>query len=132
MEESVTYRKLVERKLAEGEARGKEDYDKLIKSKADVKKQVPDQLKVQYLYMRSFFTDKKITKGTETAYNFYRSQLISQWMKTSPYLQGMAALALHRTGDKQTPRSMLASLKETAIVNEEMGMYWKDQRFGFS
>jgi hypothetical protein len=44
----------------------------------------------------------------------------------------MIALALNRTNDKVTPTAILKSLKETSITNEELGMYWKDNRFGYS
>jgi len=38
----------------------------------------------------------------------------------------MIALALFRTGDKSTANNIVKSLKENALTNEEMGMYWKD------
>ncbi len=47
-------------------------------------------------------------------------------------MQSMIALALHRTKDMQTPKDIVSSLKETALLNEEMGMYWKDNQFGYS
>jgi hypothetical protein len=46
-------------------------------------------------------------------------------------MQGMIALALHRAGDAATTAAILKSLKETSITNEEMGMYWKNQRTGW-
>ena len=44
----------------------------------------------------------------------------------------MIAVWLHRTGDRQTPASILKSLQETAVLNEETGMFWKDNSFGDS
>lgn len=109
-----------------------EDYERLIKSKADLKKQQLSYLQIQYLYMRSFFPEHALPKATQTAYNYYRKQAQSFWMKQNKYMQGMIALSLNRTGDKQTPAAILSSLKETALASEEMGMYWKDNRFGYS
>jgi hypothetical protein len=43
----------------------------------------------------------------------------------------MIALALHRYNDKSTPMAIIKSLKENALYNEEMGMYWKDNYEGF-
>ncbi len=43
----------------------------------------------------------------------------------------MIAIALHRTGDKTVPKAIMASLKENALVNEEMGMYWKETNTGY-
>jgi Bacterial Alpha-2-macroglobulin MG10 domain len=42
----------------------------------------------------------------------------------------MIALALHRTKDEATPKAIIKSLKENAIVKEEMGMYWKEWSTG--
>ena len=110
----------------------KEDYDNLVKHKADLKNQNIGYLEIQYLYMRSFFPEQKIAAASQTAFNFYRKQSQQFWTKQNKYAQGMTALALHRTGDAQTAKAILKSLKETAITNEEMGMYWKDNSFGYS
>ena len=46
-------------------------------------------------------------------------------------MQGMIALNLFRTSDIKTANDILGSLKENAIVNEEMGMYWKENKSGY-
>ena len=109
----------------------KEDYDELVKNKAVLSQQHISYIHVQYLYMRSFFPEYKITENATTAYNYFRKQAQQFWVKQSKYMQGMTALALSRTGDAATPAMILKSLKETAIKNDEMGMYWKDQRRGW-
>ncbi|ANE50370.1 alpha-2-macroglobulin family protein [Flavisolibacter tropicus] len=110
----------------------KQDYDRLIKAKANLKIQPCDPLQAQYLYMRSMLLDYSISKDVQTAYNYYRKQAQTQWTKAGKNGQGMIALALHRTGDTKTPVAILKSLKERALISEEMGMYWKDNSFGFS
>lgn len=102
----------------------KEDYDRLIKNKTDLKKYSPGYLQVQYLYMRSFFPEYAIDKNYRTAYNYFRKQSQLFWVNQNKYMQGMIALALSRTGDTKTPSDILRSLKETAIVNDDLGMYW--------
>jgi hypothetical protein len=109
----------------------KEDYDYLIKYKVNLKQQNIGYTQVQYLYMRSFFPEYKIPAAIQTAYNYYYKQAQQYWVKQSKYMQGMMALALHRTGDTKTPAAILKSLQETSITNEELGMYWKDQRSGW-
>ena len=109
----------------------KEDYDNLVKYKADLKKENIGYSEIQYLYMRSFFSEIKIPQASQTAYNYYRKQSQLFWMKQDKYMQGMIALSLYRTADKQTPISILKSLKETSITNEELGMYWKDMNNGW-
>jgi hypothetical protein len=110
----------------------KQDYDNLIKSKADLSKQQPGSINIQYLYLRSFFPELPVPLFAQQAYTYYRKQSQLFWMKENKYMQSMVAIALHRTKDLQTPKDILRSLKETALLNEEMGMYWKDIQFGYS
>lgn len=109
----------------------KKDYDDLIKYKTDLKKYSPGYSEIQYLYMRSFFPEYKIPTASQTAYTYFRTRTQQTWTPQSKYMQGMIALALHRTGDTKNPAAILKSLKETAVVNEEMGMYYKNQRRGW-
>ena len=103
----------------------KEDYDYLIKYKANLKSQNIGYTQIQYLYMRSFFPEYKIDAASQTAYNYYQKQSQQYWVGQGKYMQGMIALALHRIDDAKTPAAILKSLKETSITNEELGMYWK-------
>lgn len=109
----------------------KESYDNLIKHKINLKQDNIGYTEIQYLYMRSFFPEIKIAAASQTAVNYYTEQVKQYWTKKSKYMQGMITLALHRGKDTQTPAAILKSLKETSISNEEMGMYWKDQRSGW-
>ncbi len=109
----------------------KEDYDLLIKHKADLKQQQTGYTQIQYLYMRSFFPEQKIPQASQAAFRFYQQQAKQFWMKANKYSQGMTAIALNRIGDKQTPAAILKSLKETSITDEELGMYWKDNNYGY-
>ena len=52
-------------------------------------------------------------------------------MKQNTYMRALIALSLQRTGDKQTAAKIIAALKETAITNPELGMYWKDMTGGY-
>ncbi len=89
------------------------------------------ELPVQYLYMRSFFNDYGIPGYVFPAINYYRKKVREGWLQTSKYMQGMIALALFRTGDVQTARTIIASLRQYAIRDEEKGMYWKDMQGGY-
>ncbi len=109
----------------------KKDYDDLLKYKTDLKKYSPDYSIVQYLYMRSFFPEYKISAANTKAYDYFKSRAQLTWTQQNKFMQGMIALALHRSGEKVTPASILKSLKETSIKHEELGMYWKDARRGW-
>ncbi len=109
----------------------KEDYDNLIKSKSDINKNNTSYLQVQYLYMRSFFSEYGIPGETFNAANYYRKQSQQFWLQQNRYMQGMIALALNRSGDHKTAGDILKSLQQNAVLNPEMGMYWKENRSGY-
>lgn len=110
----------------------KEDYDRLVKTKASLTKDQIGDFHIQYLYMRSFFADRKVPQASQAAFNFYRKQAQQFWKNKTKYLQGMMALVLSRSNDAVTAKAIINSLKETSMNSEELGMYWKDNRFGYS
>ena len=118
--------KIVEIGLPYLDARLKDEYDQLLKHKADLKNNQLSAMAVQYLYMRSFYPHYAVSKESQKAYDFFTAQAKKYWLSQNKYLQGMIALALHRNGDQKLAGDILASLKENAINNEGLGMYWKD------
>lgn len=87
-------------------------------------------IQIHYLYMRSFFPEENISKELAEVMKYYYGQADKYWLSRNNYEQGMLALALHRADRAATPAKILASLKERAIKNDEMGMYWKTS-FGY-
>ncbi len=104
----------------------KADYDELIKLNIHLKNNNLSSTAIQYLYMRSFFTEIPVNPVAQTAYNYYLQQSKKYWLSNAKYLQAMIALSLNRTKDVRTPAAIIKSLKENAINNEELGMYWKE------
>ncbi|MEO6684879.1 MAG: alpha-2-macroglobulin family protein, partial [Dyadobacter sp.] len=72
----------------------KEDYDKLIKSKSDLRNNNTGYQHVQYLYMRSFFSEYGIAGETVKAASYYRKQTQQFWLQQNRFMQGMIALSL--------------------------------------
>ena len=85
-----------------------------------------DYYAIQYVYMRSFFLD--IPFQNKEAYNYYFGQAKKYWTAQSHYMQAMIALAMHRSQETIIANDIIASLKENSIDNEEMGMYWKQNK----
>ncbi len=108
----------------------KKDYDDLKKHHSELKNNNLSGIAIQYLYMRSFFSDYPIVKETQTAFNYYREQSKKYWLSQSKYMQAMIALSLNRTNDNKTALEIIESLKENSINNEELGMYWKEWNNG--
>ncbi|HEX2535667.1 MAG TPA: alpha-2-macroglobulin family protein, partial [Chitinophagaceae bacterium] len=110
--------------------RVQERYQQLLKSKADLKKQAPEMDVLHYLYTRSFYPEVPVANGAKAAYAYYLSQAKTQWTNRTKYGQGLVALVLHRSGEVATAKAVLRSLKETSIVHEELGRYWKENDYG--
>lgn len=122
---------LIKSAIAYTDQRIKEDYDYLIKHKVKLEENNLGYTQVQYLYLRSLFNEYDTPGASFTAVNYYRKQSQQYWLRQNRYMQGMIALSLFRTGDVQTAKNILQSLKENAIVHEELGMYWKDNVPGY-
>ena len=83
---------------------------------------------LHYMYTSSFDLNKARTGDLKRAYTYYLEQLEKFWTKKMYYQQGLAALTTHRSGLSKTASKIVQSLKENAIYNEELGMYWKYNR----
>ncbi len=77
---------------------------------------------IHYLYARSFFT-KSMSSEEKNAHNYYLKQAKKYWTSKGIYEKGMIALALHRLGEEA--KEIVASLKEHALHNDELGTYFK-------
>lgn len=108
------------------------DYNRLVKNKVDLKQNNLSYVQIHYLYMRSSFLKQvPITTGCETAFNYYKQQSKTYWLNNSKYMQALIAMALYRLNDTKTAQAIMQSLKENAVTNEEMGMYYKENASGW-
>lgn len=106
-----------------------EESYKNLKKNCDSKCMEKDNLSymhIHYLYVRSFFkNDIPMNESTKEAFNYYLNQASKYWQDKGFYMHGMISIALNRYGDKTTAMKIISSLKEYAINNKEVGMYWK-------
>lgn len=109
------------------------DFEKLKKDDKDYQKN--NHLgydDVQYLYARSYFnTEFPIGKEYNEMLAYYKAQSVIYWKSQNNYMKAMMALYLNRFGDEKTASLIMRSLKETALHNEEMGMYWRNDQRGW-
>lgn len=111
--------------------RTREDYDWLIRNKADLKKHQLSNLQVQYLYARSMAKEVHLTEKNKVAYDYYLSQASKFWLQHGRMEQGMIALVLSRSGDAKTANAIITSLKQYALQSPTLGMYWADNSNGY-
>ncbi|MBL6448500.1 carboxypeptidase-like regulatory domain-containing protein [Fulvivirga sp. 29W222] len=111
------------------------DYKRLIEDshkqeKGFMKKNHTGNLQVQYLYARSFYDYAK-SEELQPVYQYYLNQSAEYWTDYDLMIKAMIALVQHRSGNKVVATEILASLKETSIVSDELGMYWKANVGGY-
>ncbi len=107
----------------------KSDYDYLKKhfTEKEMKEKHISHIHVHYLYARSFSHSKvQIAPRTADAYKYYYEQAKAYWVEMNYYSKAMIALTMYRTGEQSVAEDIIKSLKEYAIVDDEMGMYWKN------
>jgi len=107
------------------------DYDCLLRNNSDLAKQHISPVNLHYLYACSFSGRKPDDSKHLAAFNYYLQQAGLYWKTFSLYNKAVAALVLHRYGETATARSVILSLKETAMQSDELGMYWKDNVAGY-
>ncbi len=113
------------------DARIIEDYEWLKKHSNDLEKDHISYNQIHYLYARSFFKAKALPKN-QKAFNYYLEQAEKYWLNKSQYIKGMIALAVKRyKPTSKTPKAIIGALADNAILDSEMGMYWKDNSGGY-
>jgi hypothetical protein len=109
---------------------------KLIEDFEDMKKQKTiildddhlQSIHIQYLFALSYENyNQKNDKKLEKVLAYYLTQAQKYWMNKNNYMQGMIALILYRNADIETSTTIIKSLKERAVMDDELGMYWNQQ-----
>ncbi|HEA28659.1 MAG TPA: hypothetical protein ENH91_01455 [Leeuwenhoekiella sp.] len=84
------------------------------------------------LYARSFFLEKnKPSVEMKVLFDKIISAQKEDWTSLSVYEKGLFSLVLQRMGDSAFAEKILENLKQTAVLSDTNGMYWKDNRAGW-
>ncbi len=125
-------RPLLQSALAYLDGELQQDYARLRKQpKVDLKADHLTDLQMQAQYARSFWPTVAVPKAAQAAFGYYQQQGATYWPGRTRYLQAQLALALHRAKTPAPAAQILTALRENALHNEELGMYWKDVRPGY-
>lgn len=81
-----------------------------------------------YLYGRSFFLKDKAVDGKHReAFDYFVNQAKEHWLELGVrQSQAHLAIALQRLGHRESAMAIMDSLRERAVRDDEMGMYWRD------
>ncbi|MCF8337651.1 MAG: hypothetical protein K9I74_06665 [Bacteroidales bacterium] len=91
----------------------------------------PSVQEIFYLYTRALMPDYGIKKKAKKIQEEYLEQTAKYWTDYNLYMKGMIAFIQDAHGKQETAESIIASLREYAIVDKEMGMFWRDFRGGW-
>lgn len=120
--------RMVDKALGYGARKLQEQYDELQRlaqaGKAKLEDDHLDGAAIQYLYARSFYVNPAQGAKPDRLSSYYLDQAARYWLGKGLYQEGMLALALHRFGRPEAAQKITASLRERALVKEELGMYW--------
>jgi len=78
---------------------------------------------IQYLYIRSFFSEHPFHKGTKVAYDYYFDQAKKYWLGKGLYSEAILGLVMLRA-EETVAADIKASLTERSFYSEELGRYW--------
>ncbi|MCF8230539.1 MAG: hypothetical protein K9J27_00005 [Bacteroidales bacterium] len=91
----------------------------------------PSAQEVLYLYTRALFPDYESKEKAGKIEQEYLQQTAKYWTDYNHYMKGMIAFVQDAHGKQETAESIIASLREHALQNKEMGMFWRDFRAGW-
>ncbi|MCX6157281.1 MAG: hypothetical protein NTY74_04790, partial [Ignavibacteriae bacterium] len=113
----------------------KKDYENILENVKKGYTKLSDNntgsFQIHYLYTRSYFKDIAVDEENKVAFEYFKGQAAKYWNNRGWYTEGMIALALSRYGDEVVPMGIVKSLKENSLNSEEMGMYWKENVWGY-
>ncbi|WP_324676036.1 alpha-2-macroglobulin family protein [Hymenobacter sp. GOD-10R] len=126
-------KRILQNALGYLDAQLQQEYDALRQGKGiNMKANHLSDVQIQALYARSFWPQQPVAKGAQSAVAYYQQQAATYWKEQTRYLQAQLALALHRQKNQPAAvQNIMTALRENALHDPELGMYWKDVRGGY-
>ena len=86
-----------------------------------------------YLYVRSMYPELPFGEVSRAAYDYYRTLLLKDKATHGTLMQkALKMLALIRMGESDKARKVAEVVCESSLSSDEMGIYWRDNRYGYS
>lgn len=125
MKEDGDRARMVRKAVEYLDERVKDDYRELVREGRTDEDNL-GELQIHYLYMKSFFAAANQSRDKSATLDYYIGQAKKFFLRKKRPMQAMMAIALHRFGETATSEKIIRVLRENALHNEEMGMYWKE------
>ncbi|WP_321307224.1 MG2 domain-containing protein [Marinifilum fragile] len=89
-------------------------------------------INLHYLYCRSFFNaNYPLSNQLQEITKLYIEKCKKDWLTHSLYNKALIALILQRNGEEDAAKQITDALTEQAVIKEENGMYWKNNKSGW-
>ncbi|MCO6174307.1 MG2 domain-containing protein [Flavobacterium sp. NRK F10] len=89
-------------------------------------------LNFHFWYARSFFLEEHpLSVKSQEIFNEQFETFKKDWLEYSLYEKGLIALSLQRMGKKEWAKKIITHLKETVSKDNEKGMYWIENNYGY-
>ncbi|MDD4778517.1 MAG: alpha-2-macroglobulin family protein [Fermentimonas sp.] len=83
---------------------------------------------LEYLFVRSAYDNHPVESQVKELIDFYTSVVTKNWTAYGLYERSLIAILMEREGKKDIVKNILDSYREHAVVSEELGMYWPNNR----
>ena len=83
---------------------------------------------LEFAYVRSFYRDIPISQEARAAERFYTDVATKNWTKLNLYERSILSVVLKQNGQKEQANKIVKSIKEHAVKNVKLGMYWPNNR----
>lgn len=87
---------------------------------------------LHYLYARSFFVkEHPLSKKQDSIIKLQLTDYKKNWLQQSLYEKTILALVLQRFDEKSFAKKIIEHLRESTILDETKGMFWKENTNGY-
>ncbi|MFV0310720.1 MAG: alpha-2-macroglobulin family protein [Dysgonomonas sp.] len=83
---------------------------------------------LEFAYVRSFYRDIPISQEARAAERFYTDVATRNWTKLNLYERSILSVVLKQNGEKEQANKIVKSIREHAVKNAGLGMYWPNNR----
>lgn len=83
---------------------------------------------LEYLFVRSLYPNIEKSKEVVDMIDFYTSVVMSNWTKLDMYQRSLLVTIAKSNGNDKLIQDIIKSYREHATTNDEMGMYWANNR----
>jgi hypothetical protein len=83
---------------------------------------------LEYLYVRSAYKQYALNTDLMGMVDFYTTKVEENWTKYGLYERSLISVLMNRNKQTSLEQAILKSFREHATVNEEMGMFWANNK----